>query len=192
MRILYIDIDTLRPDHLGCYGYNRDTSPNIDRIAGEATVFENYYCSDAPCLPTTLKEHGLHTCCVGGFAERHSAYPLYAGFREIHDTGKGGMESAENVSPSALEWIRNHGADDDWYLHVNYWDPHTLFRAPEDFGNPFVDDPLPEFFSQDLIVRHRGLTGPKTIQDITMYDNVVDPRYRASRERSGTWRRCGP
>ena len=29
-RILYIDCDSLRPDHLGCYGYDRETSPNID------------------------------------------------------------------------------------------------------------------------------------------------------------------
>ena len=33
MRLLYLDLDTLRPDHLGCYGYHRDTSPTIDRIA---------------------------------------------------------------------------------------------------------------------------------------------------------------
>ena len=33
MRIIYFDIDTLRPDHLGCYGYHRNTSPNIDKIA---------------------------------------------------------------------------------------------------------------------------------------------------------------
>jgi len=31
MRILYIDIDSQRPDHLGCYGYHRATSTNIDR-----------------------------------------------------------------------------------------------------------------------------------------------------------------
>lgn len=36
MRILYIDIDSLRPDHLGCYGYHRATSPNIDRPAGQS------------------------------------------------------------------------------------------------------------------------------------------------------------
>lgn len=30
MRVLYIDIDSLRPDHLGCYGYSRNTGPNID------------------------------------------------------------------------------------------------------------------------------------------------------------------
>ncbi|MEM8934374.1 MAG: sulfatase, partial [Acidobacteriota bacterium] len=36
-------IDTLRADHLGVYGYQRDTSPNIDRFADEAVVFENAY-----------------------------------------------------------------------------------------------------------------------------------------------------
>ena len=52
MRILYIDIDTLRPDHLGCYGYHRQTSPNIDAIARRAGVFENVHASDVPCLPS--------------------------------------------------------------------------------------------------------------------------------------------
>ncbi|MCF7855472.1 MAG: sulfatase-like hydrolase/transferase [Candidatus Pacebacteria bacterium] len=52
MRILYIDIDTLRPDHLGCYGYHRNTSPNIDRLAMEGVRFDNCYVSDSPCLPS--------------------------------------------------------------------------------------------------------------------------------------------
>ena len=37
MRILFIDIDTLRPDHMGCYGYHRNTTPSIlTQIATEA------------------------------------------------------------------------------------------------------------------------------------------------------------
>jgi len=40
--LLYI-IDDLRADHLGCYGYNRPTSENIDRLAEKAIVFENIY-----------------------------------------------------------------------------------------------------------------------------------------------------
>jgi choline-sulfatase len=52
MRLLYLDIDTLRADHLGCYGYHRETSPNIDRIATAGIVFENVYASDVPCLPS--------------------------------------------------------------------------------------------------------------------------------------------
>ncbi|MEG1887236.1 MAG: sulfatase-like hydrolase/transferase, partial [Oscillospiraceae bacterium] len=52
MNILFIDIDTLRPDHMGCYGYSRNTTPNMDAVAAEGLRFENYYCSDAPCLPS--------------------------------------------------------------------------------------------------------------------------------------------
>ncbi len=52
MRFLYIDIDTLRADHLGCAGYHRNTSPNIDAIAAEGIRFDNVYASDVPCLPS--------------------------------------------------------------------------------------------------------------------------------------------
>lgn len=37
--ILLLTIDSLRFDHLGCYGYGKDTSPNIDRLASEGTLF---------------------------------------------------------------------------------------------------------------------------------------------------------
>jgi arylsulfatase A-like enzyme len=52
MRIIYFDIDCLRPDHLGCYGYDRPTSPNIDAIAKQGVRFDNYYCASSPCLPS--------------------------------------------------------------------------------------------------------------------------------------------
>jgi len=49
--IVLISIDTLRPDHLGCYGYARDTSPNIDRLASEGTLFETAISSSSWTLP---------------------------------------------------------------------------------------------------------------------------------------------
>lgn len=52
MRLLYIDIDTLRFDHLGCAGYHRDTTPNIDELARGGVQFKNVYASDVPCLPS--------------------------------------------------------------------------------------------------------------------------------------------
>ena len=52
VRIIYFDIDTLRADHLGCYGYHRDTSPNIDALAAEGIRFESVHASDVPCLPS--------------------------------------------------------------------------------------------------------------------------------------------
>ena len=45
--IIFITIDTLRPDHMSCYGYHRNTSPNIDRFAEDAMLFENCF-SHAP------------------------------------------------------------------------------------------------------------------------------------------------
>ena len=39
--ILFITIDTLRADHLGCYGYGKNTSPNIDSLAIKGVLFRN-------------------------------------------------------------------------------------------------------------------------------------------------------
>ncbi len=223
MRILYLDLDTLRPDHLGCYGYHRNTSPNIDRIAAEGMRFDNFYASDAPCLPSraammtgrfgihsgvinhggtcadrppdgpgrgfrdslasggnlvnVLRDAGLHTCYIGGFGERHSAYWYYAGFHEIHDTAMGGMESAEDVTPTVLDWIDRNASEDDWYLHVNYWDPHTPYRAPESEGNPFEKEPLPEWLTEEVRREHWKHIGPHGARDIAMYDNSTNPAY---------------
>ena len=41
LNILLITIDTLRADHMGIYGYERDTTPNIDALARTGAVFEN-------------------------------------------------------------------------------------------------------------------------------------------------------
>ncbi len=49
MNVILIAIDTLRADHLGCYGYSRNTSPNIDALAAQGTRFEWMI---APGIPT--------------------------------------------------------------------------------------------------------------------------------------------
>jgi len=42
-KVILIVIDTLRADHLGCYGYFRNTSPNIDKLAENGLLFKNSY-----------------------------------------------------------------------------------------------------------------------------------------------------
>jgi len=44
---LLIVVDTLRQDHMGCYGWHRDTTPEIDRLAQESVRFDRAY-STAP------------------------------------------------------------------------------------------------------------------------------------------------
>ena len=48
--IIFFGIDSLRSDHLGCYGYSRNTSPHIDKLASEGVCFKNYF---SPNIPTT-------------------------------------------------------------------------------------------------------------------------------------------
>lgn len=50
--VILIVIDTLRPDHLGCYGYERNTSPNMDKFARDGSMFVNTYCTLSRSDPT--------------------------------------------------------------------------------------------------------------------------------------------
>jgi len=50
--VILISLDTLRPDHLGCYGYSRDTSPNIDALAKDSALFWNTFATSPWTLPS--------------------------------------------------------------------------------------------------------------------------------------------
>lgn len=50
--VLFITIDTLRADHLGCYGYPRETSPSIDAFAARSVVFDNCVSQATSTLPS--------------------------------------------------------------------------------------------------------------------------------------------
>jgi arylsulfatase A-like enzyme len=65
--ILLITCDTLRPDHLGIYGYDRDTSPHLDRLFQNGAIFERSYTTEANTPPSVVsllsglypQEHGV-------------------------------------------------------------------------------------------------------------------------------------
>ncbi|KRE82389.1 sulfatase [Paenibacillus sp. Soil766] len=230
MRILFLDLDSTSPDHLGCYGYQRNTSPNIDRIAGESVRFTNYYTSDAPCAPSRtalmsgkfgivngLVGHGgtagdmklegterelmgkltrggslpsylglaadMNTALISPFAQRHSTFQFYAGFNEILNTGRYGNESAEHVTPVALDWIQRNASRDNWFLYINYWDPHTPYRAPQEFGNPFEHEPLPEWITEEVLERHKEMVGSHSVHELNIdfrnkqYTNETSPHF---------------
>lgn len=50
--IVYVVVDTLRADHLHCYGYPRNTSPFIDWLAKRGTVFTHAYSHSATTIPS--------------------------------------------------------------------------------------------------------------------------------------------
>lgn len=50
--VLFVTLDTTRADHLSAYGYARDTSPNLARIAAEGVRFDRAYSSASSTLPS--------------------------------------------------------------------------------------------------------------------------------------------
>ncbi len=211
MRLIYFDIDTLRADHLGCYGYDRATSPTIDALAAEGIRFDNVHASDTPCLPSrsalcsgqfgirngsinhggpstdpfpegrdrqfqtalarnswmsALRAQGTWTASISTFAERHSAYHFEAGFNECFNLGTRGMETAEQVSAVARDWLARNGQRPDWFLHVHLWDPHTPYRTPAAFGDPFGDGWLPAWLTEEVRADHWEQPGPHSAQEI--------------------------
>jgi arylsulfatase A-like enzyme len=64
-RIVLVSIDTLRADHLGCYGYGRETSPVLDALARQGVLFEDV---TSPS-PWTLPAHA--SLLTGLYASRH-------------------------------------------------------------------------------------------------------------------------
>lgn len=117
-----------------------------------------------------LRRAGLYTATVSPFGERHSAWEWYAGYREMINPGKGGLERAEEVVPAAIDWIGRNGARDDWFLHVNVWDPHTPYRTPMEFGNPFQNDPLPAWMTEEMRQKAWDSFGPHSAQEPGGYD----------------------
>lgn len=59
--IVLITIDTLRADHLSCYGYRRNTSPFLDSLAAKGTLFERAYATSSWTVPSMASIFtGLH------------------------------------------------------------------------------------------------------------------------------------
>jgi len=66
--VVIVSIDTLRQDHLGCYGYQAPTSPSIDRFADNSVVFELAIAQ----APSTLPSHAsIFTSLI---PEHHGAF----------------------------------------------------------------------------------------------------------------------
>jgi arylsulfatase A-like enzyme len=70
--VVYL-IDTLRPDHTSAYGYARDTTPSLARLAREGVRFDAAYSTAARTRPATAS---LLTSLHPGFHGAHSGFAL--------------------------------------------------------------------------------------------------------------------
>ena len=87
--VLVLMVDALRADHLGCYGYERDTSPHIDALANQSVRFVNAYAQSPwtkPSIPTLFT----------------SLYPLQHGVYEGETPGSAGHLESDVLADEFL------------------------------------------------------------------------------------------
>jgi arylsulfatase A-like enzyme len=210
MRIIYVDVDTLRADHTMPYGYQRPLTPNLQAVADKGVTFDRYYCSDAPCLPSRtaltsgqfgltngvighfgeaarfrldsghaphpqrpllgqrLEKNGYYTAAVSMFAERHRAYFFLGNFREsIRATSEINDEDGREINRVGLDWIRRHAREDNWYLHLTYWEPHTPYMTEPGWTDKAgASGPPPAWPDQAAIEQHAEIYGPRSALDL--------------------------
>jgi arylsulfatase A-like enzyme len=153
--VVLIGVDTLRADHLGLYGYHRDTSPNLDAWAAGATVYDN-------CIASTPRTTQSLASILTG------KYPYRTGVRYLSDTLPDAQLSLAEVLQNAgyrtaavvatgiphkrldqgfdividtdKEWAAEEAVDraiaaldgisGRYFLFVFLRDPHMPYRAP--------------------------------------------------------------
>lgn len=105
--VVLVTLDTLRADHLGCYGYFRDTSPSIDALAAESVLFEHCTVPMATTLPSHVSmltgtwplEHGV----LANVAHGGQAFAISPGLEPLSKTlSDAGYETAAFISAKPL------------------------------------------------------------------------------------------
>lgn len=88
--VVLITLDTVRADHLGCYGYSRIETPNLDRLAAAGVRFTRAYTQ----VPITLPSHAVILT---------GTYPMSNGVRDFTSSGLPGD------IPTLAEVLRRNG-----------------------------------------------------------------------------------
>lgn len=112
--VVFVTLDTTRADHLGLYGYFRDTSPRLDAFADQAIVFDDAIAPMATTLPTHTSlftgteplEHGV-LANLGHGGKRFTPSPTLRTFASV--AREAGYATAAFVSSAPLK--RNSGIE---------------------------------------------------------------------------------
>ena len=144
--IVLLGIDSLRRDHMSCYGYRRLTTPQLDRFAQESTLFEQTF---SPYIPTTsayasmLTGQDLFTTQVVALRHKGPLRPEIPTLAEIlRNQGYATTSVGFTGNPSARGF--------DKYLDFPGWGSWNEGRSPK--AQNLNDVALPEL---DRLARQR-------------------------------------
>jgi len=198
--VILISIDCLRADHVGAYGYQRQTTPNLDRFAEDGVVFEQAISTSSwtlpthmsmltglvpsvhgatkwekldrsvPYLPELLSEGGYQTSGVASWVYVSQIYGFERGFHVYRVLEK---PLASGVVDAALQQLRRKRGQSH-FLFMHLLDPHWPYLPPREFLERFGPRPRDISDLQDLISRSQPPPSQKETEEIIqLYDSEI-------------------
>jgi len=157
--VILISIDTLRADHLHCYGYARETSPVLDQMARESILFENAIVQS----PWTMPSHASMLTSLYPAELGLGRYPKPGrigedaitlaeilskhGYTSVAFTDGGWVHSRHGfgqgfeiyndegghfleIIPRVMSWLREHRRE-KFFMFIHTYDVHTYSPLQE-------------------------------------------------------------
>ncbi|HEY3594211.1 MAG TPA: sulfatase-like hydrolase/transferase, partial [Polyangiaceae bacterium] len=182
--ILLISVDALRADHVGAYGYARPTTPHLDELAREGTVFERAYCptphtsysiasmmtgkalrpllthglgADSDTLARILRTYGYRTAAFYPPAVFFVDAELFAPFQTQKldfEYARVEFADAPERARSVQRYLSTQSADARLLLWVHLFEPHEPYLPHPE--HPFGDRDVDRYDSE-IAVADEGI-----------------------------------
>lgn len=166
--IVLVSLDTLRADRLGAYGNPDGLTPNLDRFASEAVVFDHVYSQAIHTAPshgsvftsrysgeqittdnkTVLDAtHPTLAQVLGIYGYQTAAYVAGGDLSPERKLGRGfetyvstdSFDSLYHTMPGALEWLDKADPARPWFLFLHGYDLHSAYLRPAPYGYLHAD-----------------------------------------------------
>ena len=211
--IILISLDTLRADHLGSYGYHRNTSPHMDTFAREGIVFENavvqspWTPSSHASIMTSLypTSHGVYSDSPMLDTSHMTLAELLqeAGYQtaaftdggwmngefglkqgfDIYDDEGGGIAK---IIPKVKEWLNKNGSK-HFFIFIHCYDIHSPYNPPLPYNSIFHEFPYTGHLipsSNNLVLANKNkLTTSEA--DLKHFISLYDGGIRYTDEKIG-------
>jgi arylsulfatase A-like enzyme len=184
MKVLFILQDALRADHMGCYGYPKDTTPNIDRVVREGILFENSIAVSTHTFPpivsiNTGQTVATHRLMSAADYDRWKNGNLWSGRRTpLHVLADNGIlvdgELVMRWAPLGfkrdtvdVDAYFEENRDKDWFFFAEPYNTHLPYNPPQSYYDLFVDKdfrPDEATLKRLEIVRSRMIIHPHDVR----------------------------
>ncbi len=198
--LILISVDCLRADHVGAYGYQRNTTPRIDQFARDGVVFETSLASSSwtlpthmsmltglppsfhgatkqrqlddsiPYLPELLGRSGYQTHGIVSWVYLSQAFGFERGFHTYEVLDR---PRAVRIVDAAVEVLRQ-ASSRKLFLFLHFFDPHRPYLPPKDFEERFGPRPRDISALLDKVAKGIPPTRMEETDEITrLYDAEI-------------------